>query len=39
MNPKRNKKICDFKANFAIFEIKIIKLATSRPRHFLSRHL
>ncbi len=31
---------CDFKGfSFAIFGTKILKLATSRPRHFLGLHL
>lgn len=34
------RKICDFKGFFSpFFEIKKLKLATSRPRHFLARHL
>jgi hypothetical protein len=41
MGEKKNpRKVCDFKKkNLPFFEIKIIKLATSRPMHFLGRHL
>jgi hypothetical protein len=35
-----NRKIYDLKGFFSpFFEINKIKLATSRPRHFLGRHL
>jgi hypothetical protein len=35
---KNTCKFCDFLDLFAIFEMKIIKLPTSRPRHFLGCH-
>ncbi len=36
----KHPKFCDFGGTFSpFFEIKIIKLAISRPRHFLGCHL